>query len=232
MSRRDRPAKAPLSREVIVRTGLDLLEQGGLANLSMRKIATALDTGSASLYVYVKDLNHLRALMLDTALEDVQDSPDLPPVDRVKAILRSYLHVLLDRPGLAGIAAVTMPRGTGSMRLNELLLDGLLNGGVRPERAAWGVDLLTLHVTAKAAELAAWREQGDDVVGDTESAYERADETTYPRLAQLHHLLFAGPGPRRFDWALHSLINGITQTPLPPQVAPEHDTDKEARHVQ
>jgi AcrR family transcriptional regulator len=230
VSRRDRPAKAPLSREVIVQTGLDLLEQGGLANLSMRKIATALDTGSASLYVYVKDLNHLRALMIDAALEEVQDSPDLPPVDRVKTVLRSYLTVLLDRPGLAGIAALTMARGTGSMRLYELLLDGLLDAGVRPERAAWGVDLLTLHVTAKAAELTAWRDQGD-VVGDTEDAFARADETAFPRLAQLHHLLFAGPGPRRFDWALNSLINGITHTPLPPQATPAHDTDDGARHV-
>ncbi|MFD3311878.1 hypothetical protein [Streptomyces sp. NPDC058694] len=101
--------------------------------MSMRKIATVLDTGSASLYVYVKDLNLLHALMLDTALEEVEDSPDLPAVERVKAILRSCLTVLLDRRGLAGIAAVTMPRGTGSMRLNELLLDGLLDAGVRPE---------------------------------------------------------------------------------------------------
>lgn len=220
-----------MSREVIVRTGLGLLEQGGPAKLSMRKIATALDTGSASLYVYVNDLNHLHSLMLDKALDEVEDSPELPPVDRVKAILRSYFTVLLDRRGLAGIAAVTMPRGMGSMRLNELLLDGLLDAGVRPERAAWGVDLLTLHVTAKAAELTAWRGQGD-VIGDTEAVYERADEKEFPRLAQLHPLLFAGPRPRRFDWALHSLINGITHTPLPPQVAPEHDADKEGRHVQ
>ncbi|MEU9900511.1 TetR/AcrR family transcriptional regulator C-terminal domain-containing protein [Streptomyces phaeochromogenes] len=198
----------------------------------MRKIATALDTGSASLCVYVKELNHLHALMLDAALEEVEDSPDLPAVERVKAILRSCLTVLLDRRGLASIAAVTMPRGTGSMRLNELLLDGLLDAGVRPERAAWGVDLITLHVTAKAAELTAWRGQSD-VVGETEAAYERADEQAFPRLSQPHQLLFAGPGPRRFDWALHSLINGITQTPLPPQAAaPEHDADNGVRHVQ
>jgi hypothetical protein len=35
-------------RAVTVQTGLDLLEQGGLTQLSMRKIATALDTGRSA----------------------------------------------------------------------------------------------------------------------------------------------------------------------------------------
>ncbi|HET6295758.1 MAG TPA: hypothetical protein VFG33_20400, partial [Kribbella sp.] len=105
-SRRDRPAKAPLSREDIVQTGLDLLEGGGLANLSLRKIATALDTGSASLYVYVQNLQHLHALMLDKALGEIAAPvADQAPLERVKSVLESYLRILLARKGLAQIAA-------------------------------------------------------------------------------------------------------------------------------
>jgi AcrR family transcriptional regulator len=99
--RRDRPAKAPLSREAIVHAGLDLLETGGLANLSLRKIASALDTGSASLYVYVENIHHLHALMLDTALSEIRYDGRGPAAERVKAVLESYLEVSLgNRPAV------------------------------------------------------------------------------------------------------------------------------------
>ena len=216
-SRRDRPAKAPLGRDVIVQTGLDLLEAGGPANLSLRKIATALDTGTASLYVYVRNLHHLHALMLDRALGEISaPDADRDPFERVKALLESYLRILLARTGLAQIAMTTMPSGENWMRLNEILLDGLLEAGVRPERAAWGIDMLLLQMTATAAEKSAWQSQGD-VVGRTADAYAAAPEVAYPRLHQFHDLIFDGPGPRRLAWFLDALLNGITHTPLPVQ---------------
>lgn len=52
VSRRDRPAKPPLSRGVIVATALDLIREDTDQRLTMRRLATALDTGAASLYVY------------------------------------------------------------------------------------------------------------------------------------------------------------------------------------
>lgn len=225
-SRRDRPAKAPLSREIIVQTGLDLLEAGGPANLSLRKIATALDTGSASLYVYVQNLHHLRALMLDKALDEIAAPvTDQAPFERVKSVLESFLRILLARRGLAQIAAATMPEGESWMRLNETLLDGLLEAGVPPERAAWGIDLLLLQMTATAAEKSAWREQGD-VIGRTEHTYAAAPEEAYPRLHEHHDLIFDGPGPRRLAWFLEVLLNGIAHTPLPAQPG---SADREVR---
>jgi len=216
-SRRDRPAKPPLSREAIVQKGLDLLEAGGPANLSLRKIAAALDTGSASLYVYVENLNHLHALMLDKALDEIAaPGTDRAPLERVKSVLESYRRILLARRGLAQIAGSTMPEGENWMRLNEILLDGLLEAGVRPERAAWGIDLLLLQMTATAAEKSSWREQGD-VIGRTARAYASASEEAYPRLHQLHDLIFDGPGPRRQAWFLDVLLGGIAHTPLPAQ---------------
>lgn len=209
-----------------MRTGLDLLEAGGPANLSLRKIATALDTGSASLYVYVQNLNHLHALMLDKALDEIAaPATDRAPFDRVRAVLESYLRILLGRRGLAQIAATTMPEGGNWMRLNEILLDGLLEAGVRPERAAWGIDLLLLQMTATAAEKSAWREQGD-VIGHTERAYAAAPAEAYPRLHQHHDLIFEGPGPRRLAWFMDVLLNGIAHTPLPAQST---SADREAR---
>ncbi|GGA05815.1 hypothetical protein GCM10008018_59690 [Paenibacillus marchantiophytorum] len=71
VSRRSRPAKAPLSKEVIIKTALELLRKEGSSGLSMRKIAKVLDTGPSSLYVYVTNLQELNDYVLDLGLEEV-----------------------------------------------------------------------------------------------------------------------------------------------------------------
>ena len=52
-STRDRPAKAPLSEDAIVEVALAVLKSDGPEAVTMRRVAAALDTGPASLYVYV-----------------------------------------------------------------------------------------------------------------------------------------------------------------------------------
>jgi AcrR family transcriptional regulator len=51
ISRRERPAKPALTREGIVATALEVMRAEGLDRVTMRRLATELDTGAASLYV-------------------------------------------------------------------------------------------------------------------------------------------------------------------------------------
>ena len=225
VSRRARPAKAPLSRDGIVGTGLELLGERGLPGLSLRGIAAALDTGPASLYAYVANLEELRALVLDRALADVVSpaGENSEWRSRLKAILSSYLSVLLAKPGLAQLAATTIASGPHAIRLTENVLDALLEGGVDPEAAAWGIDLLLLQVTGIAAEQDARRSQGD-VIGRVARAYAEAPPEGLPRVHALHRELFSGSGASRFEWALDVLIDGISQAPRPPADS-DIDTD-------
>ena len=216
VSRRDRPAKAPLSREVIITTALDLLTRNGLAGLSLRKVAAALDTGPASLYVYVANLAELHALMLDRALGAVA----LPSTreggwrERLTAVLSSYLRVLYDRPGLAQLALSTIAVGPHALRLIETLLDLLLEGGIDPPVAAWAVDLLTLHVAAIAAEQD-MRRAGGDTFGPVTRAIAAAGAADYPHIHALRAELLSG-GSARFGWVLDVLITGVLHAPAPP----------------
>src|SRR4051794_25633292 len=70
-SRRERPAKPALSRPGIVDAALTILRDEGLAKVTMRRIAAALDTGPASLYVYVHNTEDLHAQILDALLADI-----------------------------------------------------------------------------------------------------------------------------------------------------------------
>ena len=67
-SRRDRPAKPALSREAIVDAALAIVREEGIDALTMRRLAQALDTGPASLYVYVANRDELWDLLFDAAL--------------------------------------------------------------------------------------------------------------------------------------------------------------------
>jgi len=66
-SRRARPAKPLLSRDVIVEEALRQITSENDGAMSLRKIAKALDTGPVSLYAYVNDMSEPRALVLDRA---------------------------------------------------------------------------------------------------------------------------------------------------------------------
>jgi AcrR family transcriptional regulator len=211
VSRRSRPAKAPLSRDVIVSSALEILDRDGLSGLSLRRVATALDTGAASLYVYLANLDELHALMLDRALAAVQlpRSRKLSWRGRLKAFLLSYLHVLYDRRGLAQLALTTISSGPHTLRIWERLLGLLKEGGVEDAKAVWGVDLLTLYVTAVAAEKSNWRESGEGP-GRVKDAIMSAPAKEFPLVFAMKEALLAGDAEARLDWALDVLIDGIS----------------------
>ena len=217
IGRRSRPAKAPLSRDVIVSTALDILERDGLAGLSLRRVATALETGAASLYVYLSNLDELHALMLDRALAAVElpKTRRLPWRDRLKTFLLSYLHVLYERPGLAQLALSTIASGPNSLRIWERLLGLLKEGGVEDVKAAWGVDLLTLYVTAIAAEQSIRRASGQGL-GRVETALSAISAVELPLVFAAKEALLSGGGDTRGAWALDVIIDGIVGGRIPP----------------
>ena len=216
VSRRARPAKSPLSQEAIISTALDLLSREGMTGLSLRKVAAALDTGAASLYVYVANLDELHALVLDRALGEVA----LPAGregdwhDRLKALLQSYFQVLYDRPGLAQVALSTIPSGPNMVDLTESLLDLLEQGGVEPNRAAWAVDLLLLHTSAFAAERDNRRDDDKVALRRAQEALGSVSPEEHPHIHALGAELFSGEQGRH-AWALDVLINGVLSTPRP-----------------
>jgi AcrR family transcriptional regulator len=213
ISRRSRPAKAPLSRDVIVSTALEILEKDGLAGLSLRRVAVALDTGAASLYVYLENLDELYALMLDQALAavEVPRSRKQPWRARLKEYLASYLKVLNERQGLAQLAMSTIATGPYSLRMWEVLL-GLLNeGGVNPSRVVWSVDMLLLYVTAIAAEQSNWKATGQDF-GRVKNALSNVSAEQFPlvsALVQAGAFSQGGDAQSRARWALDVIIDGI-----------------------
>src|SRR4051812_43848742 len=152
-SRRGRPVKAALTRQGIIDVALAILRGEGLEKVTMRRIAAALDTGPAALYVYLRDTEDLHAQILDALLGPVSAAARRGTWrDRLKALLRSYSRVLFDYPEMARMAMSTQPSGPSYLALVDRILALLREGGVGDREAAWAVDLLLLYATALAAE--------------------------------------------------------------------------------
>jgi AcrR family transcriptional regulator len=219
-SRRERPAKPALTREGIVATALEIMQAEGLDRVTMRRLAQELDTGPASLYVYLRNTAELHAAMLEELLGRV----DLAPVtaagdwhERLIQVLWSYTLVLFEQPGLAQSALVTRPNGPAYLSLTEGILALLSAGGIAPARAAWAVDLLLHFATSTAAEQGTRQRaiDTDDEHDALVAALREAPAETFPHIAALGQELMSGAGPDRLRWGFSVLINGIVRTPRP-----------------
>jgi AcrR family transcriptional regulator len=215
-SRRGGRVKQPLSRDLIVVEALRQLKEGGPKGMSLRKVAAALDTGPASLYAYVDDLDALHALVLDRALADVDTRVSTKAKagwrERLFSILESYAGTLSASPGLAQLAFGRVAVGPNALRITEALLASLAEGGVALSTAAWAVDLLILYVTAVVAE----HSTGRDPVppdGTVSRAIRGVSEAQYPRLHTAREFMLSGKPEERFNWAVETLLRGILQNP-------------------
>jgi len=211
VSRRDRPAKPPLSRAGILDAAVAIVEKEGADKLTMRRLAAALDTGPASLYVYVKNTTELNALLIDRYLVDLDlswDDSELPRA-RLHRVLDDYTHLLTRQTGLAQAALVTWPNGVHYLDLLDLLLRLLHDLELDTTTAARAVDLLLQHATASAAERAAHSSDNAQELSDLQSTLDAADPDRHPTLARAGSAVFvSGSREERNAWSIDVLIDG------------------------
>jgi AcrR family transcriptional regulator len=217
-STRDRPAKAPLSEHAVVDAALAILQLDGLEAVTMRRVASALDTGAASLYVYVSGREGLLQAMLARVTATIE--LEAPEPSRWRAQLHSLLQrmhqALVAYPGIAAMTLVDSPTTESVLRLTENLLGILLAGGLDPQDAAWACDILVMLVTAVAREDEVRLPRGHS---DDHDLHEQDDEIyktfaglppdRFPLLVAHAAQMVAGNGDERFRFAIDVVIDGI-----------------------
>jgi AcrR family transcriptional regulator len=70
----------------IIETALELVKQDGLEAVTLRNVAQRLDTGPASLYIYVANRDDLLQRLVDRAVPLSESCPDHTRVDPHLAI--------------------------------------------------------------------------------------------------------------------------------------------------
>jgi AcrR family transcriptional regulator len=213
-SRRDQP----ISARQVVDVALQIVHAEGFDALSMRRVATELNTGAASLYVHVRNKAELDDLMLGTLSSRIA-LPKPDPLQWRSQVIEVCVQLrdqYLQHPGIAQAAMAVVPSDLDTLRLHEGLFGILLAGGFPPRVAAWAIDAIALYVAAYAFErfLAARRLAGElDWLTDPDAVATHLSglpSTEFPLLRQHAHDLTGGAEHDRFDFALHLLLDGLS----------------------
>ncbi|MBE1485639.1 TetR/AcrR family transcriptional regulator [Plantactinospora soyae] len=208
--RPQRPSRSgpPLSRDRIVAAAVELLDQGGVGGLTMRRLAEHLDAGSTTLYWHVATKDDVVDLALDHIFGEVQlpdrrdDEAGLDSeaglddeagagrdwrVD-VEGLLLGWRAAMLRHPWSAALLGRPM-LGPNVLTRTEFLQSALRRSGlVEPDLGA-ATYALANYVIGSAVTLASWQ-RPDSPQPPREAAREHlaAQQDRYPTLVDTGHL--------------------------------------------
>jgi AcrR family transcriptional regulator len=213
-STRDRPAKPPLSEDLIVETALKVLRAEGLDAVTMRRVATELDTGPASLYVYIGGRDELRREMLDRVAGSVPiEEPDPDRWrEQLHRLLTGVLRAMEAHPGIATVAVGDPPTSERTLLVADYMMGLLLAGGITPQDAAWACDILPLITTASAMETVVHTGRGHTEAATVErldAVWGALDPDRFPNIVKYGDELISGSGDDRFTFAVDVFLDGL-----------------------
>ncbi|WP_030378623.1 MULTISPECIES: TetR/AcrR family transcriptional regulator [unclassified Streptomyces] len=209
--------KKPITVDAIIDTAFGIVEREGYEALTMRRVATALETGPSSLYAHVVNKDDLDELLIGRLCAGI-DLPEPDPADwrrQLIGVCTQLRDQYLRYPGISRAAFAAAPSNLDTLRVSEGMLALLLAGGIEPQAAAWALDALVLYVNAYSYEVSLVNSRlssGDDhwVVGRDELLRRFAAlPDTFPHTRRYAAELTAGTVPDRFDFTLGLMIDGL-----------------------
>src|SRR5690242_12591869 len=146
--------KQPITVDVIIRTAFGIVEREGYDALTMRRLATALETGPSSLYAHVVNKEDLDELLIGQLCAEIK-LPEPDPAawrQQIISVCTQLRDQYMRYPGISQAAFAAAPSNVDTLRVSEGMLAILLAGGIDPQPAAWAIDSLTLYVNAYSLE--------------------------------------------------------------------------------
>ncbi|MEU8787819.1 TetR/AcrR family transcriptional regulator [Streptomyces sp. NPDC048643] len=210
--------KKPITVEAIIGTAFGIIEAEGYDALTMRRVATALETGPSSLYAHVVNKEDLDELLIGRLCAEIELPEPDPALWRQQLIgvCTQLRDQYLRYPGISRAAIAAAPSNLETLRVGEGMLALLLAGGVDPQIAAWALDALSLYVNAYSLEVALvnsrlGRGEDDWVVSRDEllRRFAALPDDTFPHTKRYAAELTAGTVHDRFDFTLRLMIDGL-----------------------
>ena len=97
-----------LTRDVIISKAIDVIDESGVAGLTMRKLGQALGVDAMSVYGYFDNKAELLDAVVESEAQRLAAVPGPYPTDAVELIVRFGMHyrsVLLEHPNMAPLVA-------------------------------------------------------------------------------------------------------------------------------
>ena len=200
-----------LSREQVLAAALGLLDEAGLEQLTMRRLAAALGVQNGATYWHFRSKQALLEAMADTLLAGLTAGLDTesPWTVRITELARRLRRALLSRRDGARLFSAAFFPLPNALAYGEAMIAALGESGLSSRDAAWAADTLTYYVVGHTIEeqlAVALPGSGHDATARLTGA---VDPQRHPHMyAALAHI----PAPHHqehFDYGLHLIVNGI-----------------------
>jgi len=218
---------APMTRELVLRTALEIIDLAGVDALSMRRLGRTLGRDPMSLYRYAANKGALLDGVAELVLDELTvDATDGDWAGQLRAVAHAYRDLALAHPNTVSLLVVR-PRVTplalrplGTLRPLESCLQLLTRAGftdvdaLHIYRSFFG--FLHGHVLNELQELVHNPEESDDLL---RLGLHRLPLREFPLLRGLAPVLAAYDGSAELDRGLDILLSGL-QAQLRPTTPP------------
>ena len=205
MATRSSPGRPPLRVDRIIAAAVVLVDEEGVDALSMRGLAQALGSGTATLYRHFSGRAELVAHVVDAVMGEVPNDEDnfraLAWQRALELSAGNMFDVLCRHPNVATLMAEQIPVGPNALAMRERALGTLMAAGFPPHLAVRAWSTLARYVLGFATQL-------NSVSQQRPKAWDLLDASDFPAsLAVAEHV----PVPLReeFDFGLELLLIGL-----------------------
>lgn len=142
-SQADEARHGPLSRQAITEAAMRLVDQQGLASLTMRRLGSELQVEAMSLYSYFSAKEDLLTEMVDLLYREVALPPDHADWEQFsRELFSAFRRVLLSHPNAVPLLVTRSPRSPSALAPIEASLRSLRQAGFDPPTALDGYRVL------------------------------------------------------------------------------------------
>ncbi|MFI6346054.1 TetR/AcrR family transcriptional regulator C-terminal domain-containing protein [Streptomyces sp. NPDC050560] len=198
----------PLRRPDVLDGAMRLLEEEGLAGLTMRRLASALDVRPSALYWHFADKRALLDAMAEELVSGVPEADPALPWDARASRLATGLRTALrsHRDG-ARLYAGTFVARPHTLRIGAALLTAFTDAGLPRARAMGTAFTLLYFVLGHTIEEQAHEEL--HATGEWDPDEAAAATAPYPGLAQALKEYENSTPDQRFTDGLHNFLDGV-----------------------
>ncbi|MGF1566791.1 MAG: TetR/AcrR family transcriptional regulator [Nodosilinea sp.] len=206
------PPPLPLSRDRVLQTALGLADEGGLAAVSMRKLAQKLGVKAMSLYNHVANKDDI----LDGIVDIVVDEMARPSLDQDwKTAMRrraTSAHAVLLRHPWATLAIVSRVNvGPAMLRYVDATLGCLVKAGFSLEMADHAWNAIDSHVYGFTLQELNFPFEAGEYAAVAQDYVAMIPAEQYPYLNLLTHAVIDGRynGLHDFEFGLNLILDGL-----------------------
>lgn len=203
---------------------MEVVDEHGLAQLTMRRIAARLDCAVSSLYSHVAGREDVLNLVIDHLAQQIR----LPAPssagwrEQVEDTCSQLFATLIQHADIAGATLGSIPTGTASLRVTDHLVGRFSDAGLDQATALEAADLVLRHTAMAAYEAGVWTRRLSAPAGGSldswRQALDRMPPDQLPHLWHLRHRMLPSSGAdrdpgSRFRYGLRTILDGIAQQP-------------------